>query len=208
MMNAKSTRARLARRNWIFSVIAALFALSLPGQARAEEPQTIVQRMVDNAFEVLRDPALQQKRSERLTRLRAIADRGFDWEEMAQSSLGVSWRKLTEPQRREFVSVFKDVLADQYMDDIDRFRGTERVVMNGTTSIDSSRLVKTILITSSRERIPIDYLMQPTGGAYRVVDVRIEGVSLVNHYRKSFSRFLVNESFDELIRRLRARLVR
>jgi ABC-type transporter MlaC component len=47
--------------------------------------------------------------------------------------------------------------------------------------------------------------MQREGSTWRAVDFSVEGVSLVNHYRKSFARFLVNHSFEELLAKLRPR---
>ena len=66
--------------------------------------------------------------------------------------------------------------------------------------------VKTTLLTASREQIPIDYTLRQSGGKWRAQDVSIEGVSLVNHYRKTFSRFLINKSFVDLMQQLKHKL--
>ena len=52
---------------------------------------------------------------------------------MARSSLGSSGAAWMHQQRGRFVDVFKDILAAQYMDDIDRFQGTETVTVDGST---------------------------------------------------------------------------
>jgi ABC-type transporter MlaC component len=92
------------------------------------------------------------------------------------------------------------------MEDIDRFRCTEQVLMRGSESVEDLIRVKTVLVTSSRERIPIDYTLQTQSGGFQVVDFAIEGVSLVNHYRATFSRFLVNRPFSELLMQLKRKL--
>jgi ABC-type transporter MlaC component len=58
-------------------------------------------------------------------------------------------------------------------------------------------------VTSSRERVPIDYRMRQQQGKWTVVDLSIEGVSLVNHFRKTFSGALANMTIDQLIDRLK-----
>ena len=58
-------------------------------------------------------------------------------------------------------------------------------------------------MTASRERVPIDYRMRPPQGRWMVVDLSIEGVSLVNHFRKTFSGALANMTIDQLIERLK-----
>ena len=173
----------------------------------AADPAAVIQTAVDEAFAVLRDPALKkpEKRGERLAKLRVIADRVFDWTAMAQSSLGAAYRSINDAQRAEFLALFKDLIAKDYRDDLDRFMGDERVHVKGVESRDELRLVKTILVTHSRDQVPLDYLMHEQGGAWRAIDFSVEGVSLVNHYRKSFSRFLASHGFEELLARLRSR---
>src|SRR6185369_856323 len=142
-------------------------------------------KTVDSAFAVLKDPTLTGKarRGRRIAVLRDIADRVFSWSEMARSSLGVRWRGLDERQQARFVDVFKDILAAEYMDDIDRFQGTETVTVDGSTVQSDEVVVRTTLVTASRERVPLDYRMRPVKGTpWMVVDLSIEGVSLVNHF--------------------------
>jgi ABC-type transporter MlaC component len=100
------------------------------------------------------------------------------------------------------VEVFKDVLAARYMDDINRFEGTETVTVDGSARDGDDTIVKTTLVTGSREHVPMDYRVRGEGGKEAIVDISIENVSLVNHYRKTFSSALVNMTIDQLIDRL------
>lgn len=175
----------------------------------SEDPKEVIRSAIDKAFVVLRDTQYHslEKRRERMTRLRVVVDQVFDWERMAQSSLGVHWRPLTSEQRKRYISVFVDVLAAQYMDDMDKFQGNERVIVDGEESQGDTTLVRSTLITHSREKVPINYYMHRDGKQWRIHDLSIEGVSLVNHYRASFHRFLVNRDFEELMRRLESKRV-
>ena len=192
----------------------AAFAVLVVGAApsRAAAPasgaEPVIRKTVDDAFAVLKDKSLagKERRAQRLAALRRIADRVFDWAEMARSSLGAGWRNLDARQRSVFVDVFKDVLAAEYMDDIDRFRGTETVTVDGSTAQGEDTVVKTTLVTFSRDRVPIDYRMRSEQGEWKVVDLSIEGVSLVNHFRKTFSNALANMTIDQLIDRLKRQL--
>lgn len=199
----------MTRRQWL--LLSGLWFFTARGaRAESDDPGLLIQSAVDEAFAVLRDRELKrpERREERLAKLRVIADRVFDWRAMAQSSLGASYRSISESQRNEFLDLFKDLIAQDYRDDLDRFMGDERVVMKGVEARAELRLVKTILVTHSRDQVPLDYLMQKTPAGYRAIDFSVEGVSLVNHYRKSFSRYLANHSFDELLALLRARRIK
>jgi len=171
-------------------------------------PEATIRKTVDDAFTVLKDPALAKpaRRHERIAELRQIADRVFDWAEMARGSLGVHWRSLPPAERNQFVDVFKDVLAAQYIDDIDRFQGTEKVTVDGSTREGEDVTVQTTLLTASRDKVPLNYRMRREKSDWKVVDISIEGVSMVNHFRKTFSGALANMTVQQLIDRLKEQL--
>ena len=187
-------------------VLAGFVVLIAAIVARADTAQqAIIKKTIDAAFAVLKDKSLagRDKRTQRIAALRAVADRAFNWAEMARSSLGPQWRGLDGQQRGRFVEVFKEVLAARYMDDIDRFQGTETVTVDGSVQQEEDVVVQTTLVTGSRERVPIEYRMRAQQGSWMIVDIKIEGVSLVNHFRKTFASALANMTIDQLIERLK-----
>jgi phospholipid transport system substrate-binding protein len=191
--------------------VSAARAADQAGQAdQADQPaaEHQIRKTVDDAFAVLKDKSLagRERRPQRIAALRRIADASFDWSEMARGSLGVEWRSLDTRQRARFIEVFKDVLAAQYMDDIDRFQGTEKVTFDGSERQGEDVAVHTTLLTSSRDRVAIDYRLRLEQGRWMVVDLSVEGVSLVNHFRKTFANALTNMTVDQLIERLRRQL--
>ena len=188
-------------------VLCGLLAAPQPARAHAkptQDPETIIRNAIEQTFAVLRDEALRapERRAERLARIREIADHIVDWKEMARRALGVHWRKFSETQRKRFLALFVDLLANRYGSDFDQFRGTERVVVDGSERLGDEWVVKTHLVTHSGDRVPIHYRFFQRDGRWRAYDVSIEGVSLVNHYRRRFSRFLVNHGPDDLLQRL------
>lgn len=190
---------------WVVAVVLGLVLLARPVLAQQPARQ-VIEQTIDDALTVLRNPTLKTNHDQRLRKLREVADRTFDWPVMAQSSLGAPWRQITAAQRKEFVEVFKELLAQRYMNDLDRFQGSEVLTVGSAEQRGELAIVKTTLLTASREQIPIDYTLHLTGGAWRAEDVSIEGVSLVNHYRKTFVRFLTNKTFGELLLQLKAKL--
>lgn len=186
---------------WIGAAIVAVLVVAAAGPPA---PEQLIRRGIDDVLEVLRDPATQPAaaRAQRIARLRQVADRLFDWPEMSQRSLGPTWRTIDASQRKRFAEVFPDLLATAYLDDLDKFRGDERVAIERSTESGDHAEVYTIVVTHGGERVPMVYWLHRVAAAWRVYDFSIEGVSLVNHYRESFTRFLVNHSFEELMERL------
>lgn len=190
-------------------LLAFLLVLATAGSALAQPktPKALVQDTVERALAVLRDPKLQgvDKRKERFAKVNEIVSAVFDWEDMARRSLGVHWRSIDDAQRKRYVELFKELLADRYMEDINRFRGNEQVLVHDMHKDGENYRVDTTVITHSREKVPINYFLHAEGDSYRIHDFSVEGVSLVNHYRKSFSRFLVNKDFAALLAKLESK---
>ena len=59
------------------------------------------------------------------------------------------------------------------------------------------------MVVRPNDRIPISYRLLNESGNWKVYDVTIEGVSLVNNYRSQFSRIISESSYAELVKRLR-----
>lgn len=205
-MSDFDTLSSMARRTFLLGVVLAPLTSSASLAAAPKAAQQVIEEMVRDALGVLRNKELEKKPAERKQRLRAVADRAFDWEAMARGSLGHYWRELTAEQRAEFVRVLKELIANQYMDDVDRFRGNEDVKVLSAAAKDSLFIVKTVLVTASNEKVPMDYTLHQGKGSWMIEDLAIEGVSMVGHYRQSFRRFLVNKSFAELLETLKRKL--
>ena len=175
--------------------------------AEGDAAANLVRGSVDSALKVLKDPALQGRanRKARWTQLRKVSDRAFDWAAMSRRSLGVHWRRLDEGQRGRFVSTFKELLASHYLGQIDRFTGKERLEYKGTGQTPEGAEVKMVLVTASREKVPLHFFVD---GRPKVYDVSIENVSIANHYRGVFNRQLTNGDFASLMKKLERKIAR
>jgi phospholipid transport system substrate-binding protein len=175
--------------------------------AKPQSAEQVIRGGIDDVLAVLRDPATKpaSARAQRIAHLHQVADRLFDWPEMARRSLGPTWRTIDASQRARFAELFPDVLASAYLDDLDKFRGDERVTIERSTESGDQAEVDTILVTHGGERVPMVYWLHRVESAWRVYDFSIEGVSLVNNYRESFARFLVNHDFEALMQRLESK---
>lgn len=184
--------------------LAILVLLTATAFGQPPGAKEVVRRGIDDVLAVLRDPATAGPgmRRTRVAHLHEVADRLFDWPEMSRCSLGPAWRTLEEAQRSRFAALFPDLLADAYLDDLDKFRGDEQVKIDRATGTDSEAEVDTTLITHSGEHVPMVYWLHRVDSTWRIYDFSIEGVSLVNNYRESFGRFLVNHDFEALMQRL------
>ncbi|MEO1171845.1 MAG: ABC transporter substrate-binding protein [Myxococcota bacterium] len=187
--------------------LAVVLAWAVPAAAAVSEEAAgkMMKDTVDQALVILRDPGLQglENRGKRWSKLRALSDTVFDWAAMAQRSLGVHWRSLDDGQRKRFVDVFKELIAANYLGQIDAFQGEEKLNFVGNESTSKGEVwVNMELITQSRQKVPIAFLV---ADANKVKDVKIEQISITSHYRDSLNRIFVNGGFDAAMKKLEAK---
>ena len=173
------------------------------GFAQAGEPLDLVRTAVDKAVQILKDPKLQSqdKKRERLERLREALNPIFDYEEMAKRALGTHWRRRTPAEQEEFVKLFRDFLERIYSDKVDLYGG-ERVRF-GRELIDKDfAQVESTIIKPKGEELAVIYKLRQLNGQWKVYDAVVENISIVNNYRSQFDRIISSSSYEELVKRL------
>jgi phospholipid transport system substrate-binding protein len=166
--------------------------------------QDAVRGSVDQLLGILEDPALSgpSHERERRARIRSVISRRFDFEEMSRRSLATHWAGRSPGERTRFVALFTDLLERTYMDRIESYSGEPIVYLGESTDGDHVE-VRSKLITKSRQEVPINYRLLARNGDWKVYDLVIEGVSLVNNYRTQFNRIINQSSYGDLVRRMR-----
>jgi len=169
----------------------------------ASAPGEQVKATVDQVMEVLRDPKLQgtSKKTERREKLRQILLPRFDFAEMGKRALGNNWNRYPEKQQ-EFITAFKQLLEESYADQIEAANGDKIVYLNERTDKDYSE-VDTKVISSKGEETPMTYKLHSVDSDWKVYDIVVENISIVNNYRAQFNRILSDASLDEVIKRMK-----
>ncbi len=181
--------------------LTAIFALVTAGTAVAGEPTDQVRRSVDEVLKIVQS---QPDGSARRAAVRQAANRLFDFEETAKRALGPHWQQRTPAEREEFVRLFSDLLEAAYVGKIDLYQG-EKITYVGETVDGDQATVKTRIVTKQGNEVPVDYRLSREKDRWRVYDVIIEGVSLVADYRTQFNKIIQTSSYDDLVKRMRAK---
>lgn len=130
-------------------------------------------------------------------------EEGFDFTEMSQRTLAMHWQKRTETEKKEFTDLFKNLLEGAYINKIEKYSDEQVNVIEEKTDGGFST-VKTEVITQ-KAKIPIDYRLKSVSNdnGWKVYDVVIEGVSLVNNYRSQFQSIINTKGYDALTKMLK-----
>jgi len=179
--------------------------LSAPASTHAGEPTDQVRGAIDRVLEILKKKDLQakEKRAERRTLLREEISKAFDFDEMAKRSLGPTWRQRTPEERKEYVALFRQVLENSYLGKVEAYQGEKIRYVKDSVEEGRFATVETLIVTGKGQEIPLNYRMMKEKSDWRVYDVVIEEISLVNNYRSQFSGILQKSSFQDLLARLR-----
>jgi phospholipid transport system substrate-binding protein len=184
-------------------VLVLLLLVSLPDPAKAGIPSDQVRQTADKVLLILQDPRLKaaDKKKERRDQLRQVISARFDFNAMAKSSLGQHWQRRSTEEQRQFVQLFTDLLERSYADQIESFNG-EKIVYGRENQDRDHAEVDTRVVTNKGEEFSVNYKLRSTEREWKVYDVVIENISLVNNYRSQFNRVLANSSFEEFLRKL------
>jgi phospholipid transport system substrate-binding protein len=182
-----------------FAVAVGLFLASLP-VAWAGPPTDTVREYTEAVQKVLDDPALRKE--DRRASVRKIAAEAFDVNESARRALGLHWQKRSEAEREEFVQLFGELLERTYIAQIDLYGG-ERLRFTEEKLDGNLAIVRAKLVTKQGTEVPVEARMNRKGERWLIYDVAIENVSLISNYRSQFDRIIRQNSYPELVKRLR-----
>ena len=199
---------RFMSLGFILLMLCASLFFASPGYA-ANSPLALIQSGTDRALQILRTaqsrtgPGLRERRAEILQ----IVDEYFDFGEMAKRALGRPWKDQSPQKQQEFVDLFKQLIFNYYVGRVETYTGTnERVVYDEQKIEGEYALVKTRVLDYKNTNVQLDYRLRLTKGEWKVYDVIVEGVSLVENYRGQFNSILAGKPFDALLSQLREKV--
>ncbi|MEQ8160370.1 MAG: ABC transporter substrate-binding protein [Smithellaceae bacterium] len=193
-------------KKWL-AILSILMVFVLAVPVYAGIPLNTAQSAVNRVLEVLRDPKLKSPAAKEIKKekLRIIYKDMFDEIEFSRRTLARNWNKFTPAQRAEFVNLFEQVLEKTYMDKILAY-SYEKVNFYKETMISENQAeIHSRVITSSKE-VPINYRMIRKDGKWRVYDVVVENVSLIQNYRTQFNDILASNTPEQLLEILRKKV--
>jgi phospholipid transport system substrate-binding protein len=185
--------------------ILVLMLFSLPVYAGA--PLNTTQVNVNKVLDVLRDPKLKSESAKetKKQKLRSIYKGMFNEIEFSRRTLARNWSKLNTVQQEEFIQLFEQVLEKTYIDKILSYTNEKIDFYKESMNSETQAEVQTKVITSSKE-IPIFYRLILKDGGWKVYDVVVENVSLVQNYRTQFNDILAKNTPEQLLEILRKKV--
>lgn len=171
------------------------------GEARAVEARQVVQQATDEILAVLRNHELTD--SAKRTRIEEIAYANFDFERMAKLALARSYKKLDETQRLEFQQEFRRHLALTYGRSIETYSDEDIEIYNSRTHKNGDETVAGKVVGGKNDGATLDWRMRRRDETWKVIDVVIEGVSMIANFRAQVQDIVKKKGPAALIEQLR-----
>lgn len=164
-----------------------LSILRVGGSARADvmraSPDRFVAGLADQVMAALADRSASPE--QRLRRVDALVIEGFDLDRIARIALGRYWKTATDAERAEFATLFKAYVLNGYGRRFNEYADRQlRVVAAKPAGED---MTVESYVEGGATPIRLDWRLAAADGGWRVLDIQVEGVSLLITYRNEFA---------------------
>ena len=170
-----------------------------------ESPVILLERTSAQVIKILRDDhELLKNEPERIYKI--IDDYilpHLDEVTMAKLALGKNWKKATKQQKREFVDEFKNLLVRTYSKSLIEYKDNEIRYFPIKLAADAFKTsVKAEITQAGGPPIPMAYRLRLKNNAWKVYDIKIDGISLVTSYRGTFTQEIRKSGIEGLLKYL------
>ena len=191
------------------SLLAALFGAAPAAAADADDPWGWVVRISNDILDAIR--ADEKLHSGDADALRALVDRqvmpSVDFTMMTRMTVGPKWRQATKEDRARLMTGFERLLIRVYAGALANIKD-HRCELRPTRSrkLADELVVRTLLKSTGQPDIGLDYrIYRNKAGEWKIVDVNVEGIWMVENYRSQFASVLSQDGIDGLITMLETR---
>ena len=131
---------------------------------------------------------------------------GFDLEVTGRLALGRYWRQANARQRAAYPQIFENYVVATYGRRLGEYSGDTLEVRGARLEGESHAVVRSDVRTAGARSVGVDWLLRRSADGWRIIDVRVEGVSLAITHRSEFATVIAREGgIDGLLRELRSK---
>jgi len=166
-----------------FSVAATPAAMA--GDSGVDTPAAkFVQKMGDNALASLTGKDISA--AEREKRVRNLLKANFDIPTIGRFALGTYWKDASDAQKKEYLSLFEDMIVKTYTQRFAEYSGQALKVAGSLSRNEKDSIVSSQIIQKDGPPVSVDWVVRNKGGM-KVIDVMVEGISMSVTQRSDFA---------------------
>ena len=194
----------MQRRYWMAALALAGMLTSPLLRAEAVTPDAFVRQMSEDVLAAVKaDKAIQ---AGDIGRIRALVDAKVmpyvNFPRMVASAVGPQWRSASPEQKTRMQEEFKTLLVNTYSGALTQVKDQTVQVKPFRGAADQPDVVVRSEVRSKAEPIQLDYRLEKQAAEWKIYDVNVLGVWLVDQYRSSFAQEIGASGIDGLIAKL------
>jgi phospholipid transport system substrate-binding protein len=187
-------------------LLGVLLVLQAPGPAAAQTaPDEMIRTLSTQIIDRIRqDKSLQDGDIHKLSQFvdEAIMP-SVNFERMTALAVGRNWRQATPEQQKQLMAEFRQLLQRTYAGALTSVKDQQvRVRPLRAGADDTEVVVRTEIVQSRGDPIQLDYRLEKAGTGWRIYDLNVLGVWLVESYRNQFTQEVSAKGIDGLIKSL------
>ena len=172
--------------------------------AQAEAPDALVKRVSTDVLDAIKaDPSIQAGDINRIVAL--VNDKilpNFDFERMTASAAGPRWRDATPEQKKGLEQQFEILLIRVYSGALSQARDRSIQLRPFRDSVGDPQVVVRTQVTGGGDPVELDFRLEHAADTWKIFDMNVGGVWLVDNYRSTFTQEISNSGIDGLIAKL------
>ena len=184
----------------IITLIIFFSSLNTLAFANFESEENFVSDFAASAISILGDEGLNN--NDKNIQFTDLVMSSIDINFISQIVLGKYWKLISDDQKSEYLKAFRAYFISSYANRLDQYSG-EKVVVISSNAAKKYVIVKTNIVREGTEtlKIELDWRLIKRDGSTKIVDLSIEGISLIIAERETFISFLNNNdgNLDTLI---------
>lgn len=146
--------------------------------------QNMIANLGDVALKTIADPSMNETAKKQT--FRRLLSQNFDMATIGRFALGRYWRIASPQQQQDYLRLYEKMIIDVYTSRFNRYSGqTFRV--RGNRIDESGDVVVNSVVEGGGSPVAVDWRVRPKGGAYRIIDVMVEGISMAVTQRNDFA---------------------
>jgi phospholipid transport system substrate-binding protein len=187
----------------VFIILAELSAF-----AYAKQPIDVLQELIDQGTNILKDPLYKNAGQKRIQRqkLSEIVNQGVDFKKFCRFALGNDWAKFKPHQANEFADVFSKFVTVFYLSMLQDKYNNEKVILIDQNLIDDSTALVRVKVLWKELEVPVEIKMIRRKDSWKAYDIIILGISAVRLYGDQFQAVLRKETAAQIIDRLKVKI--
>jgi phospholipid transport system substrate-binding protein len=191
---------------WLTAAILSVVAVG--AQAQAKAPEALIKEVSTDVLEAVK--ADKTIRAGDLRKVIALVDQKVlpyvNFKRMTAAAVGRYWRQATPEQQQRLQDEFKLLLVRTYSGALSQVSAEQTVELKPMRSSPSDQeVVVRTEIRGKGDPIQLDYRLEKAGDSWKIYDVNVLGVWLVENYRNSFAQEIGANGIDGLIGKMAER---